>query len=56
MTRPLPTGDDELPDPDAWGVGRGYWDVSGQWRTVPDNTVRAVLAAMGASAEVRRPR
>lgn len=36
------------PQPDAWGVGPGYWDVNGQWRTVPDATVRAVLAAMGA--------
>jgi 4-alpha-glucanotransferase len=37
------------PDPGAWGIGTGYWDVSGQWRSVPGPTVTAVLAAMGAA-------
>ena len=36
------------PDPPAWGVGPGYWDIAGQWRAVPEHTVRAVLDAMGA--------
>jgi len=35
--------------PEAWGVCRGYWDISGNYRVVPDATVQAVLAAMGAA-------
>lgn len=31
----------------AWGVDTGYWDVSGQWRQVPEHTLAAVLDALG---------
>ncbi len=36
------------PDPEAWGVGPGYWDVAGNWRPVPPETLETVLDAMGA--------
>ena len=36
-------------DPTEWGVDNGYWDVTGHWRDAPQETVRAVLAAMGAT-------
>lgn len=39
----------DQPDPDAWGVATRYQDVSQKWHEVPDDTMRAVLAAMGAS-------
>ena len=32
----------------AWGVEPGYWDVKGQWRDVPEDTLSAVLGALGA--------
>ena len=32
----------------AWGVEPGYWDVAGQWRDVPEGTITAVTAALGA--------
>ncbi len=35
----------------AWGVEPGYWDVSGQWRDVPAETLAAVFAALGAGPE-----
>ncbi|HET9058682.1 MAG TPA: 4-alpha-glucanotransferase [Acidimicrobiales bacterium] len=38
-------------DLDAWGVERGYWDVTGQWHDTPPNTLETVLDAMGATAE-----
>lgn len=38
-------------DLEAWGVERGYWDVTGQWHDTPPATVQAVLDAMGASTE-----
>ena len=31
-----------------WGVDAGYWDVSGQWRTSPAESVERILATMGA--------
>jgi 4-alpha-glucanotransferase len=37
------------PDPEAWGIAPGYWDVAGQWHDVAGSTVAAVLAAMGAT-------
>jgi 4-alpha-glucanotransferase len=35
-------------DPGRWGVSTGYHDVSGAWRPAPDETVNAILEAMGA--------
>ena len=35
----------------AWGVEPGYWDVTGQWRDVPQGTLSAVLGALGAGPE-----
>ena len=32
-----------------WGVEPGYWDVSGQWREVPEATLDAVMDALGAA-------
>ena len=32
----------------CWGVEQGYWDATGQWREPPQETLEAVLAAMGA--------
>ena len=31
-----------------WGVEPGYWDVTGRWRDVPEETLSAVLGALGA--------
>ena len=31
-----------------WGVEPGYWDVTGRWRDVPEDTLSAVLGALGA--------
>jgi 4-alpha-glucanotransferase len=36
-------------DPVRWGVESGYWDVAGRWHDAPDDTVTAILDAMGAS-------
>jgi 4-alpha-glucanotransferase len=36
-------------DPAEWGVENGYWDVTGQWHDAPEDSVRAVLDAMGAA-------
>ena len=36
--------------PQAWGLDRGYWDVVGRWREVPEETIREVMQAMGAGA------
>jgi 4-alpha-glucanotransferase len=38
------------PGPAAWGLERGYWDVVGRWIEVPEETIRAVMQAMGAGA------
>jgi 4-alpha-glucanotransferase len=35
-------------DQAAWGIDAGYWDVSGHWRDVPDESVAAMRDAMGA--------
>jgi 4-alpha-glucanotransferase len=32
----------------AWGIDPGYHDYAGNWRAIPDETVRQVLEAMGA--------
>lgn len=37
-----------IADPARWGVSHGYWDVSGNWRDAPPETVDAILAQMGA--------
>jgi 4-alpha-glucanotransferase len=37
-------------EPEPWGVERGYWDVAGRWREVPEATVRAVMEAISADA------
>src|SRR5690242_19142750 len=29
-----------------WGVERGYHDIFGNWRVAPDDTVRAIIAAL----------
>ena len=31
-----------------WGVEPGYWDVTGRWRDVPEESLSAVLGALGA--------
>jgi 4-alpha-glucanotransferase len=36
---------------EAWGVARGYVDARDDWKDAPPETVRAVLAAMGAEAD-----
>ena len=36
--------------PQAWGLERGYWDVVGRWREVPEETIRVVMETMGAGA------
>jgi 4-alpha-glucanotransferase len=33
---------------DEWSIEHGYHDIRGEWRQVPDGTVRALRAAMGA--------
>jgi len=33
-----------------WGVEPGYWDVTGRWRDVPEDTLSAVLRALGAGS------
>ena len=38
-----------IADPEKWGVSHGYWDVSGNWRDSPVETVDAILAQMGAA-------
>jgi 4-alpha-glucanotransferase len=35
----------------AWGVEPGYWDVTGQWRDVPQETLSAVLGTLDAAPE-----
>lgn len=36
------------PDLGAWGIDPGYHDYAGNWRAIPDETVRQVLEGMGA--------
>jgi 4-alpha-glucanotransferase len=36
-------------DPKPWGVELGYSDLAGRWHDVPEETVEAVLWAMGAA-------
>jgi 4-alpha-glucanotransferase len=38
------------PGAQAWGIERGYWDVVGRWREVPEETIRTVMQSMGAEA------
>jgi 4-alpha-glucanotransferase len=42
-----------IADPQYWGVLQGYWDVSGNWRDSPAETVDAILEQMGASNDGR---
>jgi len=44
-----------IADPGRWGVSHGYWDVSGNWRDAPVETVEAILAQMGAEGDDEPP-
>jgi 4-alpha-glucanotransferase len=37
-----------MPDPQRWGIDRGYLDAAQRWREPPQATLDAFLAAMGA--------
>ncbi|MCU1373901.1 MAG: 4-alpha-glucanotransferase [Actinomycetia bacterium] len=39
----------------AWGIDDGYWDSAGNWREVPDDTLRALAEAMEAGDRERPP-
>jgi 4-alpha-glucanotransferase len=39
----------------AWGIEDGYWDALGRWQDVPEESLDAIAAAMGASAEQPAP-
>jgi 4-alpha-glucanotransferase len=39
----------------GWGVERGYWDASGQWRDVPEASLEAFSRAIGADREPAPP-
>jgi 4-alpha-glucanotransferase len=39
----------------GWGVENGYWDASGQWRDVPEESLRAFAHAIGADEQPAPP-
>lgn len=52
--RPTPAGR-RVAAADAWGITDGYVDAFGVWRPTPDETRRALLAAMGVDAGAPGP-
>jgi 4-alpha-glucanotransferase len=44
-----------LVDRAAWGIDDGYWDASGRWIEVPEASLDAIAAAMGAEGRERPP-
>jgi 4-alpha-glucanotransferase len=39
----------------AWGIDAGYWDAAGHWCDVPEESVAAIAASMGAADQERPP-
>ncbi|HEX7168529.1 MAG TPA: 4-alpha-glucanotransferase [Acidimicrobiales bacterium] len=44
-----------MPDLDAWGIARGYHDITGAWREPPPRTVDAITNAMGIETDQPPP-
>lgn len=44
-----------MTDPDTWGVAERYEDYRGNWRNVPDTTVRSIMRTMGSSQRPEPP-
>jgi 4-alpha-glucanotransferase len=38
-----------MTDVARWGIDSGYWDVTGAWRTSPEETIDRILETMGAT-------
>ncbi|MBW3649697.1 MAG: 4-alpha-glucanotransferase [Actinobacteria bacterium] len=41
----------QTPQPDPWGVHRGYTDAGGTWRDAPPAAIRSIRRAMGAEGD-----